>query len=182
MHACVFVRTVLLVVVGGDARHRAVVDGPAPTPPNDDNTTKQSDEDGAFDRPVRALSDFRRGRGDAKRVVVVAGSAEVVQATLDAARPLRDRLVASSFLIVPVVLTAPGDGAVLGLAQEKLTGWRGEPYVGWPLLLAGWAEYLAAEAAAARKQGVDPEKQVRVVVGRVFFFWMGGHVYVCVCV
>lgn len=148
---------------------------------------------------MRALADFRRGRGNARRVVVVAGSEvcpnahvhmsgwgserrgrwvwegegdadththahthlqEVVQATLDAARPLRDRLVASAFLLVPVVLTPPGDSGVLGLAQERLTGWRGEPYVGWPLLLGEWAEYLAAEAGAARKQGLDPEKQV----------------------
>jgi hypothetical protein len=93
-------------------------------------------------------------------VVVVAGGEEVVQATLDAARPIRDRLVASAFLLVPVVLSPPGQGEVLGLAQERLTGAVGEPYVGWPLLLAEWQEYLATEAAAARKQGVDPEKQV----------------------
>ncbi len=109
---------------------------------------------------MRALADFRRGRGEAKRVVVVAGNQEVVQAALDAAAPYRQRLVDAAFLFVPVVLSPPGQSEVLGLAQERLTGALGEPYVGWPLLLKEWQEYLATEAAAARKQGLDPAAQV----------------------
>lgn len=117
----------------------------------------------AGERPVLSLADFRRDRGRARRVVIVAGGEEVVQAALDAAGEagMKERLVQNAFLVVPVVLPAGAKDppSTLGLAQERLKGALDEPHVGWPLLLREWQEYLATEAAAARKQGLDPVKQ-----------------------
>ncbi len=117
----------------------------------------------AGERPVLSLADFRRDRGRARRVVIVAGGQEVVQAALDAAGAagLKQRLVDNAFLVVPVVLPAGAKEppSTLGLAQERLRGAVDEPHVGCPLLLREWQEYLAIEAAEARKQGIDPVKQ-----------------------
>jgi len=121
------------------------------------------DGGGAGERPVLSLADFRRDRGMARRVVIFAGGEDVVQAALNTAGEagMKERLIRNAFLVVPLVLPADGEDnpSVLGLAQERLQGAQDEPHVGWPLLLREWQDYLAAEAAAARKQGIDPVQQ-----------------------
>lgn len=57
------------------------------------------------------IADFRRDRGNAKRVIMFAGKRDVVQKALDTALSLKDRLLFNDFILVPVVL-APAAGGV----------------------------------------------------------------------
>ena len=56
-----------------------------------------------------SLSDLRRGRGQARRVVLVCATEATLQASLEGACAMASRLAASDFLVVPLLATGSSD-------------------------------------------------------------------------
>jgi hypothetical protein len=56
---------------------------------------------GGGERAILSLAEMRRGRGNAKRIVIFAGGSEVVQTALDSALAMKERLTGNDFLVVP---------------------------------------------------------------------------------
>ncbi|CAM9658136.1 unnamed protein product, partial [Heterosigma akashiwo] len=56
------------------------------------------------------LSDFRRGRGMDKRLVIFVGSDEIVEKSLIEAEAYSEKLVQNDLLSIPVAISLDGDG------------------------------------------------------------------------
>lgn len=115
------------------------------------------------------LSDFRSGRGDARRVVLVLAEAEALRASMaDAAAAAAD-VAAADLLAVPV-LVQPGGGRLespLALLAEDGLASRFEPRtIAVPVEtdLAAWTNALAQELAKARSQAGDGVAQRGVTI------------------
>lgn len=114
------------------------------------------------------LSALRRDRGRDKRVAVLVGGSDVVQASLESALPYSEALETSDILIVPLVLEDRPRGSSTEVAlsdrgrrgQQRIgsaasfeaTGGEndlesavGRPHVALPVALNRWQEYVDTE-------------------------------------
>jgi len=98
------------------------------------------------------LADLRRGRGRARRVVLVAASAAGLREAVAAAAPLSAKLVECDLLVVPVTLPLGGPAADLDAAATALD------HIALPAE-GEWKSVIGAECERAVEQGLDPESQ-----------------------
>jgi len=107
---------------------------------------------------VTPLSSLRQGRGVEKRVVIAAAGKDKMKEVLEEIRNnLGDLIIENDLVIVPVVM--PQCTAPLGFEEDLIE----QECVALP---AGgdWAAVVEDEAATAREQGVDVEKEGLCVI------------------
>lgn len=106
------------------------------------------------------LSDFRRGRGMDKRLVIFVGSDEIVEKSLIEAEAYSEKLVQNDLLSIPVAISLDGDGKLRCTGGESAAAAAaGRPHVALPAALNQWQEWAASEVEAALAQGVDVQGQ-----------------------
>mmetsp|Transcript_12763 Transcript_12763/g.19280 ORF Transcript_12763/g.19280 Transcript_12763/m.19280 type:complete len:327 (+) Transcript_12763:140-1120(+) len=106
---------------------------------------------------VTSLSTLRRGRGLEKRAVIAAAGKDKITTVLQEAAALSDSLSLNDLVIVPVVM--PSCSAPLGLDMELIQ----QENIALP---AGgnWVSVIMDEAAQAKEQNIDVEKEGFCVV------------------
>jgi hypothetical protein len=97
-----------------------------------------------------SLSDFRRGRGIEKRIVIAAGGRSVIENVILEASRLEQSLTLSDLIVIPVLFP---DGRAPD-QNEKLFS-----CLAFPVGEAKWRSFLTEEAKEAIGQGVDVEKE-----------------------
>jgi hypothetical protein len=97
-----------------------------------------------------SLSDFRRGRGIEKRIVIAAGGQSIIEQIIKEATRLEESLTLSDLIVIPVLFP---DGRAPN-QNEKLS-----TCLAFPLGEAKWRSFLTEEAKEAIGQGVDVEKE-----------------------
>lgn len=116
------------------------------------------------DKSTVTLSALRRDRGRDKRVAVLVGGTEAVQASLESALPYSEALETSDILIVPLVLEdrprGRGSRAAMGSSEVAASdrGWGGQQRIG------SGSGVLATSAASFEATG--GENDLESAVGR----------------
>ncbi|GAX14421.1 hypothetical protein FisN_11Hh120 [Fistulifera solaris] len=108
------------------------------------------DANDASEMFTASLSDFRRGRGIEKRIVIAAGGRSIIEQVVQEATRLEQSLTLSDLIVIPVLFP---DGRFSD-KNEKLSS-----CVAFPVGEAKWRSLLTEEAKVAIAQGVDVEKE-----------------------
>ncbi|GAX09895.1 hypothetical protein FisN_11Lh120 [Fistulifera solaris] len=97
-----------------------------------------------------SLSDFRRGRGIEKRIVIAAGGRSIIEQVIQEATRLEKSLTLSDLIVIPVLFP---DGRAPDQNETLFS------CLAFPVGEAKWRSFLTEEAKEAIKQGVDVENE-----------------------
>jgi len=122
-------------------------------------------------QPIRTLADFRRGRGMDSRIVIFAGSLEMVKQCVVSSNPFSDKLIKNDLTFVPLVIQSDDNKTRCTGEESLLTEAVGKAHIALPLSLDQWEQWVESEAEAASSQGVSSvEKGLTFIIkknGRV---------------
>jgi len=94
---------------------------------------------------IRQLSDFRRGRGVEKRVIIFVGDRELVEKCMSLSTSFSQQLVNNNLLVVPIVTQSDSKTITCAGEETSLTELVGQEHIGLPLSLDQWQEMIQYE-------------------------------------
>mmetsp|Transcript_39226 Transcript_39226/g.50698 ORF Transcript_39226/g.50698 Transcript_39226/m.50698 type:complete len:329 (+) Transcript_39226:125-1111(+) len=107
-----------------------------------------------------SLADFRRDRGQDKRLAIFVGSTELVQESLASSNPLSERLIKNDLLAIPVAVSFDDNNKVrVTGAESTLEEALGQKHVALPTSINLWQEWVESEVEVAQSQGIDVAKK-----------------------
>ena len=130
---------------------------------------------GAGDSRLSAkLSDFRRDRGMARRVIILAGTEELLKSSMESSIANEKSLVQNDIMIVPVTIV-PGnkangeDFALAAPKFESILPSEEEPqsllHIALPVIMTQWENVVRSELETALTQTPDAlEKGVTIII------------------
>ena len=130
---------------------------------------------GAGDSRLSAkLSDFRRDRGMARRVIILAGTEELLKSSMESSIANEKSLVQNDIMIVPVTIV-PGnkangeDFALAAPTFESILPSEEEPqsllHIALPVIMTQWENVVRSELETALTQTPDAlEKGVTIII------------------